>query len=337
MTTTTTDSPAKYFVHSGEHWLIRTSQGGFAWVHQNQIEDHQPDKFTEPEFEHVKNQLGHDTPLEKTEKPPAKPVAQPPSATKEEAKPIKGKRFRFWGGKRGEGSQKPKNSQPEDHSDWLQHVPPLFLWLLLGLLLLGIGVAIAINTDPFIKMTQLIMGNMGINGSQIPVINWILAALGIGLIYLVAITWYAISQALELAPTLMTASDKRTLRMINSILNYTGLEIKAGDSAELRWLKTKYNNRPVASLQFFRAARLVIYTKELIICWITHPPIQGSVVDFIVALVTGQFSKINWGNVFLTLSVLFLVEVLVQIALHTLKHIHADRQLAKAEREGASK
>ncbi|MGC8715260.1 MAG: hypothetical protein ACP5RH_22995, partial [Leptodesmis sp.] len=99
-------------------------------------------------------------------------------------------------------------------------------------------------------------------------------------------------------------------------------------SAELRWLKGKYNNRPVANLQFFRFCRLIIYTMELTICWITHPPIQGSVVDFIFALATGQFGMINWGNVFLTLSVLFLIEILVQILLRSLKHIHADRQLA---------
>jgi len=231
-------------------------------------------------------------------------------------------------------SRGPTNKK-EEGKDWLSHVPTVFLWLLLVLMLAGIGVAIGLNIGPFVKMASLMLGKDQGQASSFPVISWLMSTLKVGAAYVVGITWYAISQALELAPTLLTASDKRTLRMINAVLDRSPLQISGGESTEMRWLKNKYNNRPIASIQFFRACRLFVYTMELVICWITHPPVQGSPIDFVIALATLNFSEIDWGNVGITLSVLFLVEILVRIVLHIIAHIHADRELAKAEKEGA--
>jgi hypothetical protein len=47
-----------------------------------------------------------------------------------------------------------------------------------------------------------------------------------------------------------------------------------------------------------------------------------------------QLSRINWGNIALTVSVIFAVDWLVKIVLHLLRKIHAEKQLVLAEKEG---
>lgn len=234
-----------------------------------------------------------------------------------------------------------KTSQKDEPRDLLQHLPTAFLWILLLLLLIGIGVAIVWNMQPFLAMVRMMSANIESGMlwfvlKNIPIIGGILSGIGESILLITAFVWYAIFQLLELAPTLMTASSKRVLRMINAIASHAGVQVQPGDNHDVAWLKTRYNNRPIASLQFFRTCRIVVLTMEAIICWITHPPVQGSPFDFLLYLATFQLSRINWGNVFLTLSLLFLVEALVKIALHTWSHIEADREIAKAEREKAA-
>lgn len=223
-------------------------------------------------------------------------------------------------------------------SDWLEHLPTAFLWILLLLLLFGIGAAIAWNVQPFIEMTALIASSVDQGAvenflGKIPVLGDLLLWIGGGIIVITGFVWFVISQALELSPTLMTASDKHTLRMINAITRSVGVEIHQSDHSDLVWLKNTYNNRLIASVSFFRTCRIVVLTMEAAICWITHPPVQGNPLDFLLYLCTGQFDKINWGNVALTISLLFLIECLVKIGLRVLKHIHANRQIAREEQE----
>ncbi len=222
--------------------------------------------------------------------------------------------------------KQPQKQKDDTPSDWLEHLPTVFLWLLLFLLLLGIGAAIAWNVQPFIEMTSLIAKSVDQGAvesflGKIPVIGDLLLWIGGGIIVITGSVWFIISQALELAPTLMTSSDKHTLRMINAITQSVGLEVHQSDHTDLVWLKNTYNNRLIASVSFFRTCRTVVLTMEAAICWITHPPVAGSPLDFILYLCTGQFDKINWGNVALTISLLFLIECLVKISLKTLKHI----------------
>lgn len=231
-----------------------------------------------------------------------------------------------------------QNQKDDTPSDWLEHLPTAFLWLLLLLLLLGIGAAIAWNVQPFIAMTALIAGSVDQGAvesflGKIPILGDMLLWVGGGIIVITGFVWFVISQALELSPTLMTASDKHTLRMINAITRSVGLEVHQSDHTDLVWLKNTYNNRLIASVSFFRTCRIVVLTMEAAICWITHPPVEGNPLDFILYLCTGQFDKINWGNVALTISLLFLIECLVKIGLRVLKHIHANRQIAREEQE----
>lgn len=226
-----------------------------------------------------------------------------------------------------------QSHKKEEYSDWLQHVPTLFLWVFVAALLVGIVIAVSLNTIPFIEMSSIILGG---NADSLPVIGWFIGGVKIGAAFFMGVAWYAIFQLLEIAPTIMTASDKKTLAMINSATNRVGVQINTADSVEVRWLKNQYNMRPIASLQFFRRCRWPIRLTELAVCWYIRPPIQGGLGDFITVLATGQFYRINPGNVLLTVSVIFLVDWLLKVLLHVIGHIHADRQQAKAvgEREG---
>lgn len=327
-----------YLIQKDDYWAIR-ADGGIGWIADSQIsEKQQPGQFTESEVAFVKQQIPNVqvwNAAEDIPPPPEKDMSVKASSPKTRRGKLRVPT------RESSATSRPLGSDETLISDWLEHFPTGFLWVLLFMMLLGIGAAIAWNVQPFIEMTRIITRSVD-GGSveeflnRIPLIGGLLLGIGGGIIVITGCVWYAISQLLELAPMLMTVSDKKTLRMINAIANSASVEIKPGDSADVAWLKRKYNDRPVASLRFFRTCRIAVYTMELVICWITHPPVEGTPLDFLFLLVTGQFAKINWGNVFLTLSVLFLVEILFRIALNTLKHIHADRQIAKAEKEAGN-
>jgi hypothetical protein len=313
---------SKYYVSSGDskYWAVKTSNGGVDWIPSTQIsDDRPPDKFTQEESDYINKSLPANVHAKKTtELPKQSPFSGVETPKQEVKKPS--------------GAKKPQGNDKQ--SDWLYHLPSAFQWLLVFLLLAGIGAAMVVNAQPFVRMVQMMTGDDAGGTASMPIIGWVITFLSISAAVLVGALWYAIFQCIEIAPAIMTASDRRTLLMINSILNCASLKINPGENADVRWLKTQYNQRPIAGIQFFRRCRWPIRLTELAVCLITHPPIAGGIGAFLNALRMMQFSKINWGNIALTFSVIFVVDWLVKIVLHLLRKIHAEKQLVLAEKEG---
>lgn len=330
-------SATAYRVQHGPYWAVAT-QDGFNWILDRQISDElQPGVFTKEEADFFREQFPDCTIHQQQ---PYSDISSPNNSPEPEPEPIMDTQQHPLGQKK----RRPKlvlpkqkaSAEPDtkEWADWLEHVPSGFLWLLLFMILVAIGIVLFVNCQPFIEAAGMILGGFNTGAMErfltgIPLVGGLIA---VGLVTFVGTVWYLTGQLIEIAPTIMTISDKRTLRMINAIAGHASLSISPAENSDVAWLKSRYNNRPIASLQFFRAARLVVYTIELIVCWLTKPPVQGSPLDFLLFLVTGQFSRINWGNVLLMLSVLFLVEKLLQFALHVYQHIQADRYLSKAEK-----
>lgn len=336
-------------IQNGNYWAIRTERGQntqVAWIEDSQVsEDKPPGRFSLEEAKLIQKQFPNSQIWNlNTQQIESPMLTKQNSASTAPTNKTKRGKLLVPRGDRNSINRTVHPTRPhrsDEPRDLLEHIPTAFLWILLVMLLLALGVAISWNVQPFIEMTARMANSVGGKGaeeilSKIPFIGPMLLGIGGGILVVTGLVWFAIFQLLELAPMLMTASSKRVLRMINAIAHHAGVQIRPGDNADVVWLKQKYNNRPVASLQFFRSARIVVLTMEAAICWITNPPTPGTPIDFLFFLVTGQFSKINWGNVFLMLSLLFLVEALVRIALHTWNHIEADREIAKAEKEAAA-
>lgn len=349
-------------------WLVQTKDGRIAWVTNEQLlaENRPPtllnlsDAAAVRWVEQLEQEAGEEFqrhPIDQTpghfphpeipkedqlspvsSAPDNPPSEQPMQTTSKRQKFLnKIKRFR-----KGESSS-PRlfsDPQPQDGGEkpgkgkrdsWLEGLPQIYLWILLAAILIAIGVAIVFNCQPFIKMTQIIFDSAGffqLEAWWASSVAWI----GVGLATLIGIIWYLVGQMIECAPTIMTVSDKRTLRMINAISYAANVRVQPSDNADVAWLKDRYNNRPIASLRFFRRARLVAYTNELVVCWIVAPPAEGTPINFFLYLITGQFDRIDWGNVFLMLSVLLLIEKLTQAAINVYGHLEAEKKIQADQR-----
>ena len=94
-------------------------------------------------------------------------------------------------------------------------------------------------------------------------------------------------------------------------------------------LKRSYNNHPIRTYQTLCSTRNIVYILELAICFITHPPVtDGNLFTFLWYLVTFQIGKIDWINVALMFSVLFLVDRVVRIALSLYPEIFPKKEEA---------
>jgi hypothetical protein len=211
------------------------------------------------------------------------------------------------------------------------------------LAILAVAVFLAIicvcylNAQPFIQFVGMVAksatGNLDEALRKLPVLGPMLLAIGGGFVGVTGSIFYLVCQLLELMPFFLTHSEKRVLKILNTISGRKKFEVKDDDDHHVKWLKHRHNNRPINAVAFFRVVKGVVYLVEFTICMITHPPCEGGLFKLFGLLASGGFSKINWGNIGLTLSVLFLVEFLVRLGFHIVHLLHTDSQIRKEEAE----
>ena len=236
--------------------------------------------------------------------------------TQTAAKPKRKFRVRFGKNQQADiGKPEPKQAteQKEGFSPLL-----LIVCVLLGLLLL---LAIAWNVQPFQDFIILLANRIDFTNFA----DFLFAVPGIGALFqwiaqffaiVLGLVLYAIFQGLELAPYLYKRNPRRMRQIIEQWSTWATYRQKKRDGRAVTSLKRSYNNHPIRTYQTLCSTRNIVYVLELAICFITHPPVaDGNLFTFLWYLVTFQVGKIDWINVALMFSVLFLVDRIVRIAL----------------------
>jgi hypothetical protein len=226
------------------------------------------------------------------------------------------RKFRIRFGK----NQQADLSKPDQNEEQKEGWSPLLLVIcvLLGLLL---ALAIAWNVQPFQDFIILLAARIDFTNFA----EFLFALPGIGGLFqwiagffaaVLGILLYAIFQGLELAPYLYKRNPKRMRRIIEQWATWARYRPGKSDGRAVTSLKKTYNNHPIRTYQTLCSTRNLVYVLELGICFITHPPVtDGNLFTFLWYLVTFQVGKIDWINVALMFSVLFLVDRIVRIIL----------------------
>ncbi|MEX0272649.1 hypothetical protein AB3R30_26425 [Leptolyngbyaceae cyanobacterium UHCC 1019] len=223
-----------------------------------------------------------------------------------------------------------KSKQPEQEKEGFS---PLLL-IVCVLLILLLALAIAWNVQPFQDFIILLANRIDFTNFA----EFLFALPGIGGLFqeiakffavILGLMLYAIFQGIEIAPYLYKRNPKRMRKIIEQWSTWATYRQKKGDGRAVTSLKRSYNNHPIRTYQTLCSTRNIVYVLELAICFITHPPVtDGNLFTFLWYLVTFQVGKIDWINVALMFSVLFLVDRIVRIALSLYPEIFPKKEEA---------
>ncbi len=148
--------------------------------------------------------------------------------------------------------------------------------------------------------------------SAIPIINGIAAILGRGITWIVGTIVWGVLQIFELLPMVLYSHDDFLVSFVRDADARTPFNLKDDDHWAVKKAKIAYNSAVamlVGNLEVFKA---VAYFIDFLICISVYSPVAGGNVGTLFwVLLTGQWGKIDWGNMVLIAITLFTVEALV--------------------------
>jgi len=313
-------------------WFRDSTDGSVCWIHEPFEADEIPSKLTLERVSEIMEQTdieghslwivtdsqGKKKILPNQYKEEDEPMTQTTDQTADQRK--KQRKFRIWDGKKKKQPDTDKPQKPKEGGEEKEGWSPLlfvYAFLLVSLLLL----ALFWNVQPFVTFIKIIAARVDfaeisrflfslpfIGGVFRFIAEFYAAVLG-GLLYL-------IFQGLEIAPFLYKRNPARTQRILTAVAQWQTYRVTPRDSGAVRDIKRAHNRHPVRTYQTLSSTRNFIYAMEAAICFMASPPVpNGNPFTFLWYLITFQLGKIDWINVLLLLSVMFLVDVLVRLTL----------------------
>ncbi|WP_414572831.1 hypothetical protein [Nostoc sp. CCY 9925] len=175
-----------------------------------------------------------------------------------------------------------------------------------------------LNIQPYAVGVRLITGN-GINHSfiinlilDIPIIGGLLGLFIYGFNWIVGFLLWAAIQTIQLFPIVLRRDRRFMQSVISECDSHSKYQIKENDDPALKALKRWYNKFPALTISRSRTAALFAYVVDFSICMMVYPPVQGGFDDLMFVVITGQVSRIDWGNVIKLLLTIFIVELCVK-------------------------
>lgn len=194
-------------------------------------------------------------------------------------------------------------------------------WLVLlywGLVLSGIWFAY-LNIQPYEKAVTFLSGKT-LNSaflyivSAIPVINGIAAILAKGITWILGAILWSVIQIIEVLPLVLYNHEKFMENMISSADSRAKYALKETDDPTLKMLKRTYNHLPTSVVSNLEILKIFTYTVDFLICITVYSPVEsGKFSDFFFVLATGQWGKLDYGNLALALVTLFAIEVIISL------------------------
>jgi hypothetical protein len=194
-------------------------------------------------------------------------------------------------------------------------------WLVLlywGLVLSAIWFAY-LNIQPYEKAVAFLSGKTLDSTflyiiSAIPVINGIAAFFAKSITWILGAILWGVIQIIEVLPLVLYNHQKFMENMISSADSRTKYTLKETDDPTLRMLKRTYNHLPTSVVSNLEILKIFTYTIDFLICITVYSPVQsGKFSDFFFVLATGQWGKLDYGNLALALVTLFAIEVIISL------------------------
>lgn len=206
----------------------------------------------------------------------------------------------------GSSSQKKKTPQK-----WLR----ILYWLLVGS---GIYFAY-LNIAPYARAVEFLGGKTVSQAflyliSVIPIVNGIASIIGRGITWLLGAMLWGVIQIIEVLPLILYNHEGFMQQVISNADSRSKYQIKDTDDPTLAMLKRTYNALPISVVSNLEKLKIATYTVDFLICITVYSPVaSGKFSDFFWVLATGQWGKLDYGNLGLALITLFAIEIIVSL------------------------
>jgi hypothetical protein len=176
-----------------------------------------------------------------------------------------------------------------------------------------------LNINPYAQAVKLVIRNSTSDSSliqiiaMIPIVNGFAALLGSAMHWLIGLILWGIIQTIEVFPILLKR-DRAFMRVI--ISENQGAEkfkVDAKDDPALAALKGWYNRFPTLTMNNARNLALLTYAIDFLICTVVYPPCKGGFGQLMFILVSGQWTRLDWGNIALLMITLFAIEIIINL------------------------
>jgi hypothetical protein len=205
----------------------------------------------------------------------------------------------------------PKKENGQKTNSWLR----LLYW---GLVIAGIWFAY-LNIQPYERAVSFLGGKATSSAfislvAAIPIINGIAAIFSKSLSWILGAILWSVIQLIEVLPLILYNNEKFIEKIVSETDARSGYQEKDTDDPTLRMLKRTYNHLPISVVSNLEVLKIFTYTVDFLICLTVYSPVEsGKISDLIFILATGQWGKLDYGNLALALITLFAIEVIVSL------------------------
>ncbi|MUH00342.1 hypothetical protein F7734_51960 [Scytonema sp. UIC 10036] len=223
----------------------------------------------------------------------------------------------------GSGGQKKKKTPQK----WLR----ILYWGLVGC---GIYFAY-LNITPYARAVEFLGGRTVSQAflyliSVIPIVNGIAAIVGQGITWLLGAMLWGVIQIIEVLPLILYNHEGFMSQVISNADSRAKYQIKDTDDPTLAMLKRTYNALPISVVSNLEKLKIATYTVDFLICITVYSPVaSGKFSDFFWILATGQWGKLDYGNLALALITLFAIEIIVSLIIWVGKLSYAVKEGTK--------
>ncbi|MBD2565908.1 MULTISPECIES: hypothetical protein [Nostoc] len=205
---------------------------------------------------------------------------------------------------------KNQNGQAKTNS-WLR----LLYW---GLVVAGIWFAY-LNIQPYERAVSFLGAKATSSAfislvASIPLLNGIAAIFSKSLSWILGAILWSVIQIIEILPLILYNNEKFIEKIVTEADGRSRYQEKDTDDPTLIMLKRTYNHLPISVVSNLEVLKIFTYTVDFMICLTVYSPVaSGKISDLIFILATGQWGKLDYGNLALALVTLFAIEVIVSL------------------------
>jgi len=212
-------------------------------------------------------------------------------------------------------------------SQWLK----ILYW---GLVLTGVYFAY-LNIQPYEQAVRFLSGKVVNQAfmyliSVIPIINGIAAFLSAGITWILGTLLWGVIQIIEVLPLILYSHEGFMQQVISNVDSRSKYQVKDGDDPTLAMLKRTYNALPISIVSNLERLKIMTYTIDFLICITVYSPVSsGKFSDFFWFVATGQWGKLDYGNLALALTTLFAIEIVISLIIWVGKLSYAIKASSK--------
>ncbi|MGI8502062.1 MAG: hypothetical protein ACR2LR_13125 [Hassallia sp.] len=203
-----------------------------------------------------------------------------------------------------------------------------------GLVLSGVYFAY-LNIQPYEQAVRFLSGKV-INQafiylvSVIPIVNGIANFLGRGVTWILGTLLWGVIQIIEVLPLILYSHEGFIQQVISDADSRIKYQAKETDDPTLAMLKRTYNALPVSLVSNLERLKIVTYTIDFLICITVYSPVaSGKFSDFFWFIGSGQWNKLDYGNLALALVTLFAIEIVLSLIIWVGKLSYAIKSSSK--------